>query len=181
LIDDRAIIKRVLAGERNEFQHLVTAYQERIYAFLMRQTGDAATARELVQDTFIRAFRHLGSFRGQSSFETWLTRIAINVAHSWFSSRRYKELKHSVPLNVEHYQETPNEPEQEGQYSNDEMCELKEAVAFLKPIYREVVMLCFFDGRTYAQAANMLGIPEGTICSRMNKALQLLRRKLKGF
>ena len=173
-----ATIKRILSGQRDEFRFLVDRHQDYIYAMIMRQVGEAHIARELTQDTFVRAYRNLSSFRAEAKFSTWLTRIALNLCNNYFKSARYQRrqrevtLSHSAKRSVEMAQEIEEQREQE-----HDLIILEQHVHSLKAIYREVVVLCCFENKTYEQTAEILEIPLGTVCSRMNKAFQLLREK----
>jgi RNA polymerase sigma-70 factor, ECF subfamily len=177
VLNTSELIRRILAGDKDEFRHLVAAFQDRVYSLLMRQTGDAAVSHDLAQEVFVRAYRHLASYRGDAEFTTWLTRIAINVANNWFSSRPYKERNRTISLDFEKYKESGEQ--QEAVLDEADAAMIRDAVAALKPHYREVVALCSFEGKSYAEAADLLGIPIGTVCSRMNKALCLMRTMLK--
>lgn len=179
---ERELIKRVLAGERDEFRTLVERHQDTIYALVMRQVGDATVARELSHEAFVKAYRNLSSFRFASSFSTWLVRIAMNTTHSYFSSAHYKarlrnvSLESSPELLDDH--STDSDPTQRA-HEREKVQTLRDAIGSLKPIYREVVTLCFLESKTYQEAAQILEIPLGTVCSRLNIAQHKLREKCR--
>ncbi len=177
-LSEREIIESVVAGNRDNFRLLVELHQDKVYAMVRRQVGDAALSSELTQEALVKAYVNLPSFRFQSAFSTWLIRIALNVTHTYFRSRRFKERQKTMPLeNAEQRGQMPQgatEPE----ITERDLSKLRGAIAQLKPIYREVVVLCCLESKTYEEAAAILQIPRGTVCSRMNKAFQMLKNSL---
>lgn len=167
------IVRGARKGSRDDFRLLVLAYQDRIFSLIMRQVRDHAAAKELAQDVFLRAYRGLPSFQERSSFSTWLTRIALNVANSYFSSRRFKERQRTTFLDPQKFDGFPvtcEEPSPE-----ESLQKLQGCIHKLKTLYRDAITLCFLEGKAYAEAAEILEIPAGTVASRINKAFQLLR------
>ena len=173
-IDEGAVIRRVVAGERDEFRHLVSLYQQRIYNLVMRQVGDPQAAREITQEAFLKAYLNLTKFRFEAKFSTWLTRIAINLTHTYFSSKAFRQRQKTVAYDARVHGETER-GEQDDRYDESALERLRAAVSKLPPIYREVMVLCKFERKAYAEAALILSIPEGTVRSRLNKAHNLLR------
>ncbi len=173
--DEPQLIRDVLAGRHNQFEELMIRYQAMVFGMIKKQVRDDATARDLSQETFIRAFKGLKKFRFQSAFSTWITRIALNVTHSYFSSRRYREMQKNVALDPSHINELPeNAAEESGDPAT--LAFLQHCIGALKPKFREVIVLCSLEGKTYAEAAEILQVPVGTVCSRMNTALMQLRQ-----
>ncbi len=182
-LSDAEVIRLVRAGDRNAFRSLVMRHQRKIYSLIARQVQDPEIASELTQDAFVRAFRHLNRFEARSSFETWLYCIALNVTRSYFSSRRYKEALKTTTLPEELGEppgEAPAGAATEGE-SAVMMKFLETAIAGLKPIYREPLILCRFERKTYQEAGIILGIPEGTVCSRLNTAVIQLRKQFAKY
>src|SRR5687767_3385106 len=87
MTDDRALVEEAAAGSTDAFGELVRRYQGTIFSLARSLTANAAEAEDLTQDAFVRAFRGIGRFRGESSFKTWLHRIAVNVIHTHLSGR----------------------------------------------------------------------------------------------
>ena len=173
---DSDIIKRVLAGERNEFRHLVRRYQNQVYAMLMRQLADPAKARELSQETFLKAYTGLVNYRGDAAFSTWLISISLNVMKTYFSSKAYRNAQKDTTAEK---LEFLGVDVLEDKYLQSEFVQnLKLHVQELDEKYREVIVLCAFEGKSYAAAGEVLGIAEGTVCSRLNTARRILRTKL---
>lgn len=176
--DEHQLIRDVLGGHRNQFEDLVVRYQGMIFGMIKRQVRDEATARDLSQETFLRAFKGLKGFRFRSTFSTWITRIALNVTHSYFSSRRYKEVQRNVALEPEHIAQAQRPEMVDTGTDPSVIAALQRSIGALKPKFREVIVLCSLEGKTYAETAEILQIPIGTVCSRMNTALSQLRREL---
>ena len=163
---DTELIRTVLAGSKEEFRHLVRKYQNQVYAMIGRQINNNAIAEDLAQETFLKAYRGLKSFNHRSTFSTWLTRIALNTTASYFSSAQYKKQRHSESLD-----ETKHNNLASADYKHHELLtQLKSALAVLCPQHREVFVLCGLEGRSYEEVATMLGVPVGTVRSRLNKA-----------
>jgi len=169
-----ALIKQIVSGEKEEFRILVSRYQNQIFAMIMRQVADSATAEELTQETFLRAYKNMSKFRFQSQFSTWLTRIALNLTNSYFSSRRYKERIRTTSLDMEKYEKENDAAENDG-FDKSAIEKLRAVIQTLKPKYREVLVLCALENNSYAEAAGILEIPLGTVRSRLNKARLLLK------
>ncbi|HQH27711.1 MAG TPA: sigma-70 family RNA polymerase sigma factor [Oligoflexia bacterium] len=172
---EKRIIRRVLAGDKDEFRLLVLAYQERVFAVIVRMVGSENTAKELTQEAFIKAYLNLEQFRFESSFSTWLTRIALNVGNSYFSSRAFKEQSRTTSLDEMNYREIPAPGKTEA-YDEEALARLRFVAGKLRPKLRDVFVLCSLDGRSYEETARILGIPVGTVRSRLNKARLQMRQ-----
>ena len=164
--DEREVINLVLKGQKDEYRHLVRTYQGRIYGMVRRQTKDAEIARDIAQDVFMRAYRALPSFRFESTFSTWLTRIALNATNSYFKSRQYNQMRKTEDI-APHAEVIKAQDCDSGSH---QIGKLQSAIQQLKPIYRDVITLCGVEGKSYDEAARILQIPIGTVRSRLNKA-----------
>jgi RNA polymerase sigma-70 factor, ECF subfamily len=174
-LSEREIIESVVSGNRDNYRFLVELHQHKVYAMIRRQVGDHHIACELTQESLVKAYVNLPSFRFQSAFSTWLIRIALNVTNTYFRSRRFKEGQKTMPLeNTEENGAAQSEPEP--YVTEKDLSKLRQAIAQLKPIYRDVVVLCCLERKTYDEAASILQIPGGTVRSRMNKAFQMLKQ-----
>lgn len=176
---DQKAIEAINNGEIHRFEELVERYQHRIVGLIGRQVGDQATAEDLAQDVFIRAFKGLKSFKGDSQFSTWLYTISHNVVSSYFSSRKHKEKKKSEQFEPSKH-EVPNPSNIEEEIAEEMKNALRSALQELKPHFRDVVILCSLEGKQYEETAQILSIPVGTVRSRLNKARLLLRASLGG-
>lgn len=172
---EREIITSVIAGNRENFRYLVAAHQQKVFAMIRRQVTDEHLAGDLTQDAFVKAYVNLPSFRFESSFSTWLIRIALNVTHTYFRSRQFKEAQKTMPLDPLFDAGHPDSAHHEAAASAIDIQRLRRVISTLKPIYREVIVLCCLEGKTYDEASSILQIPRGTVCSRMNTAFRLLK------
>ena len=178
--DEESLINSVLSGCINDFEKIVLQHQGAVFNMILRQVRDESVAKDLAQDTFLRAYRGLKTFKGRATFSTWLTRIALNVTNSYFQSRKFKEQQSQVSLEVGQVERIASP---EGDLSDQmvTLALLQKSIALLKPKYREVLVLCSLENKTYEQAAQILQIPLGTVCSRMNTALTYLRKTFSQY
>ena len=172
---DSELVRLIVAGDRELFRVVIDKHKVQIYRLMLRQVRDSSIAEELSQEVFIRAYKGLSGFKSEAKLSTWLTRIALNVANSYFTSRRHREWQREMALKQEHSSATTEE-DSSAERERD-ATRLQQLVAQLKPIYREVIVLCFFERKTYDETAAVLGIPAGTVASRINRAFQLLREE----
>lgn len=181
-------IERLRAGEAAAFDHLVAERSGDVYALLYRLTEDAEEARDLTQETFLRAFQNISRFRGEADLKTWLFRIAINESrnrHRWWQRRRRdKTISLDAPCGTG---ETPlsetvsssfDNPEQETLRREREKILLK-ALNDLPDIFREAIVLCDIEGFSYEEIAQALEINIGTVKSRIARGREELRKKLE--
>lgn len=167
---DEELIAQTLRGEAGAFEILVRRYQDFVVNFLFRQTRDKELSLDQAQETFFKAYRALGSFRGQSSFRTWVGAIAMNGARTVLKKKKYEVPSDSVAL-MSSEQEDP----ESNLHKNQRIAKLRTIIHGLKPELREVLQLCAIEGFSYNEAAVVLKIPLGTVCSRMNSALKEVR------
>ncbi len=168
---ERDLIRRIIAGERDEYRVLVTEHEGLVFSMIQRQVGDIEITREIAQETFVRGYLNLSKFKFESRFGTWITRIALNQTSNYFSSKRFKQnaVTHAYESQL-HDRAAENDPQQDLP-----LTEFQIALGRLNSIHRDVVVLCSLEGKSYEDAASILGIPIGTIRSRLNKARLLLR------
>ena len=171
-----SLIKRITAGDKEEFRVVVDEYKDLIFSMIMRQTGDRAVAEELTQETFVKAYVNLKSFRAESKLSTWLTRIALNHTNTYFGSRRFKERQRGESFIPDtHDREDRSDEQDELLRKEEELSKFRAALGTLKPKFREVLVLCSLEGKSYEEVAEIVGVPIGTIRSRLNKARLLLK------
>ena len=182
-------IDRLKAGDVAAFEELVAARSGEIYGLLFRLTENREEARDLTQETFLRAFQNIARFRGEADLRTWIYRIAINQARNrwrWWR-RRSRDLTVSLdatqansdqPL-MATLAETSANPEQNTLAREREVA-LRAALRNLGHSYRETVILRDIEGFTYEEIATTLGINVGTVKSRLARGRQELRKKLEG-
>ncbi len=180
------IVRRAQSGERRAFDLLVIKYQGRILSFLTRYTRNPADAEDASQETFLKAYRGLRQFRCESTFYTWLHRIAINSANSLLRARGrdFAGPQWEALARSDHVGQLPNQlrdfgtPEQ--LIGAEEIRDLVDTtLASLPHGHRSAIMLREVDGLSYAAIAAAMLIPIGTVRSRVSRARDLMDRQLR--
>ncbi len=182
-------IERLKQGESAAFDTLVSERSGEIYGLLYRMTENTEEARDLTQETFLRAFQSIGSFRGDADLRTWIYRIAINQARNrwrWWR-RRHRDSTVSLDATVGQRDqplvatlaEESNNPEQDT-LAHERQRVLRQALRSLGGVYRETVILRDIEGFSYEEIAATLEISIGTVKSRLSRGRQELRRRLEG-
>lgn len=175
-IEDKELVTEAQRRNHEAFAVLMKRHQDMLFAMILRQVGDRAIAEELAQEVFIKAYHGLPGFRGDSKFSSWLVRIALNQTNSFFRSKRYRQSLRQDPLENATANCTADSAEIALQ-RQQEIALFQKCLAALKPKYREVLVLCGLEGKSYEEAALIIQIPVGTVRSRLNKA-RLLAREL---
>jgi RNA polymerase sigma-70 factor (ECF subfamily) len=176
--DDRDVIQAVLNGDSERFGALVVKYQDRLFNGLARMLGSAADAEDVVQDTFLQAFRKLSSFRECSSFYTWLYRIAINAAINLRRrKRRVVTFADESQLSDRMSGDLTEAPDKE-LVRADEVRELQHGLNELSDEHRNILVLREIEGMSYEDIAEILDMPIGTVRSRLHRARLQLRDRL---
>jgi RNA polymerase sigma-70 factor (ECF subfamily) len=180
--EDFALVQRVLAGDRRCFESLVRRHEQRVFRVALAVLGNIEDAEDAMQETFLKALRHLDQFRGEARFTTWLTRIAVNEALQKRQARkgdvsldesREAGLK-PLPRRFEPWTSNP-----EQLYGKQEIRRLVEtAVQALPAIYREVLVLRDIEGMSAEEAAEALEIKVPALKSRLLRARLMLRESL---
>lgn len=181
---ENGVIRSVLDGNINDFERLVTAYEKNVYNLALRMVGDPDDAADITQETFIKAYRAIGSFRGDSKFSSWIYRIASNVCLDFLRSRSRRA---QVPLSFEN-EDAEGEIELPDMSQNPEKVLMKklsmEAVRRgmekLPPKQRQILVLRELCGLSYAELAQTLSVEEGTVKSRIFRARKRLCAILLG-
>jgi RNA polymerase sigma-70 factor (ECF subfamily) len=184
-------IERLKRGDAAAFETLVNERSGEIYGLLYRLTENGEEARDLTQETFLRAFQSIVHFRGESDLRTWIYRIAINQARNrwrWWRRRR-RDVTISIdaadangrPLGLITSLKAVNVPDPEqNAIANERERALRKALSSLRRVYREAVVLRDIEGLAYEEIATALDISVGTVKSRLARGRQELRRKLEG-
>ena len=185
-ISTELLIRRCQEGNMDAFSELMALYQNKVYSFCLHMTGNHEDAQDLAQEGFIRIYRALHSFRGQSAFTTWAYRIVANL---WSNEIRKRKKQHTVPLDApvhtgegEEVQRTlsdlSNSPEEELE-AKEEKALVWQALSLLSEDQRTVIVLREMYGYSYDEIAASLNCSTGTIKSRLNRARQNLTQKLR--
>jgi len=185
--DERILVRQAQAGDLAAYDILVRRYQGRIYALAYNMTANKEDAEDRVQDVFVKAFKSLRHFKGQSSFFTWLYRIAINRTINFLKSRRRAVTMslNDVDQGVERdpaYVELSARESPVRDVSLKELQEkLNKALLTLSESHRTVVVLHDIQGIPHDEIARMLGCSSGTVRSRLFYARKKLQEELKEF
>jgi RNA polymerase sigma-70 factor (ECF subfamily) len=178
---EASLVEDARRGGREAFAELVRRHERRVRGIALRMAGDPADADDLAQEVFMTAWRAIGSFRGGSSFYTWLYRIAVNTSLS-FLNKRGRE-KDRAPFDENLAVAGPgNAAGPEGRSALRELtARVDEAVAALPVRFRACFALVIDQGLSHADAARVLGCSENTVSWRMYKARRLLRARIKPY
>ena len=182
---DHELVQAILAGDGAAYRGLVERYQGRIFSVVNGMVRNPEDARDLTQDAFVKAYQNLGRFHLRSSFYTWLCRIAMNVAIDHLRRQKVRQaeqfedgiatLDQGGVLSMGHLRENPGR--------NLERKRLQEriqaAMEELPEEQQQVVILREIDGLAYKEIAEVMGIPEGTVMSRLYYARKKLQQALK--
>jgi RNA polymerase sigma-70 factor (ECF subfamily) len=181
-IDDHGLIEAARAGRTEAFGLLVRRYQDRLYPTVFRLTGCPEEAQDVLQEAFLRAYTKLGRFRGGSSFYTWLYRIAVNLALSARRRRPRAPLGDGCRDGAAGPAADPAEYDPSLPLERTERDRLiQEALNALAPDHRAVVVLKEYDGLRYEEIGVVLGVPVGTVRSRLHRARCELRERLRSL
>lgn len=176
------LIKRARNGDISAFEELIAEYEKKIYNYCFRMTNNREDAEDLAQEVFIKVYRGLKSFKGDSQFSTWIYRIAYNTCVDKFRRKKVRVLS-MTPANEEEKElDLPDgEPLPEEKVLQAEKKKLiQECIESLKPEYKTVIILRDIQDHTYESIADILGIPLGTVKSHISRARAALREALDG-
>jgi RNA polymerase sigma-70 factor (ECF subfamily) len=181
---DQQLVERVQAGDKAAFDLLVRKYQHRVLKLVSRFVSDAAEAEDVAQEAFLKAYRALASFRGDSAFYTWLYRIAINTAKNALVSNRRRPVDFDLDLqDPEQYDRHARLKEgdtPEGVLLTEEIRNVVErAMEQLPEDLRTAIILRELEGMSYEEIAEAMDCPVGTVRSRIFRAREAIDRKLK--
>ncbi len=180
---DKELVKRVQKGDKGAFDLLVLKYEHKIVNLVMRYVRDPETALDISQEAFIKAYRALPRFRGDSAFYTWLYRIAVNTAKNHLAAQRRRPMDIELDL---------QDPDQYGLHAklketdtpeavslSDELQEILErAIQALPDDLRTAIVLRELDGMSYEEIAQTMDCPVGTVRSRIFRARDAIGKKV---
>jgi RNA polymerase sigma-70 factor, ECF subfamily len=169
---DQAIIDRVLAGDRESFSTLISRYSDPLYRHAVGMTGSPDDAADILQNSFIKAYQHLGEVRGR--FDAWVFRIVANGCKDWLKNIRRTHLSYEEDDQPSGY-ETPEEELDRGELRGD----LDEALGALPPSLREAFVMKHVEGRSYEEMAELLETSVGALKMRVHRAREALQKLLE--
>ncbi|WP_342113585.1 RNA polymerase sigma factor RpoE [Pseudoduganella sp. OTU4001] len=176
---DRELVERARAGERAAFDLLVARYQRRLLRLVLRLLRDPAEAEDVVQETFLKAYRALPRFRGEAAFFTWLYRIAVNGARNAILRRRQR----SGPQGIAPSQAPAQPPEigtPESMLLSKQVMQAIDAALEALPLeLRTAIVLREIEGLSYEEIAQIMECPMGTVRSRLFRARESIARRLR--
>ena len=184
-VSDLSLVRRVQRGDKGAFDALVLKYQHKIVKLVMRYVRDVADAQDVAQEVFIKAYRALPQFRGDSAFYTWLYRIAINTAKNALAARDRSPV--SYELDLQGNDESPDlvgrlrDPETpEGLALTEEIRNtVNSAIEALPEDLRTAIVLRELEGLSYEEIAQTMDCPVGTVRSRIFRAREAIDKKLR--
>ena len=162
--------QEIQESSRSVIERLMEQYGSSLLRMCALYLKDADLAQDAVQETFIRAYRHLNDYRGESSEKTWLTTIAMNVSRDMLRTAWFRHQSRSTDIDTL--------PEQPAVFEFPDNTVLTEVMR-LPAKYREVILLRYYEGLKLKEVASALGLSDGRVRSRLNKANELLRDVLK--
>jgi len=166
--DEKELIARILDGHAEDFGYFLERYSQEAFAIVVRLVPQQEDAEELVQDAFVRAFNHLETFGGRSSFSTWVCRIAYTTAISWLRKRRMKY------LSIDDRPQLTDTEVDEAFDDESRIEELRHAITLLKPDEQTLITLYYYDNRPLNDIAYILDVESNTLATRLHR----IRRKL---
>jgi RNA polymerase sigma-70 factor, ECF subfamily len=187
--DDHALVTELQAGSEEAFNYLLGIYQQPVFKLILHIVENPADAADVLQDVFVKVFKGIGQFHGESSLKTWIYRIAVHEASNhrrgWLRRLRREPISldddgarpgstiaDRMPAAVAPYQSLEQAERQ---------CVVRLALASLAEPYKTVVVLREIEGCSYEEIGQVLRIAEGTVKSRLIRGRELLRRKLNGW
>jgi len=182
--DDWQLVQRVQGGDKTAFDVLVLKYQHKIVKLVMRYVQDPSESLDVAQEAFIKGYKALPNFRGESAFYTWLYRIAINTAKNYLVSRKRRPLDYDVdlqdPTQYEMQARLSDHATPEGHAMGEEVREVvAEAVEKLPEDLRMAIVLREIEGMSYEEIAQAMDCPVGTVRSRIFRAREAIDSRLR--
>src|SRR6186997_2187993 len=179
---DEELVARSMGGDLDSFNQLVLRWERPIYALAYRVIGREEDARDVCQETFLRAFRALRGFKGQAKFSSWLYRIALNLCRDWMRRQRRVPTV-QIPEGVDPVEMASESGPVESIETLVERRELsavvEEAMALLPEEQRTAIILKEYHGMTFQEIADLQGCPLSTVKTRLYQGLSVLRRELE--
>ncbi len=181
-LTDEELVARSIEGDQESFNQLIVRWERPIYGLAYRVIGREEDARDIVQETFLRAFRALPGFKGQAKFSSWLYRIALNLCRDWIRRQRRTPVV-AAPEGIDIIELAAEQGPVE---SIEDLVERKrlsqtvaEAMQHLPEEQRTAIILKEYHGLTFQEIADLQGCPLSTVKTRLYQGLSVLRRRLE--
>jgi RNA polymerase sigma-70 factor, ECF subfamily len=172
---DEDLVRRYVEGDGEAFAVLVERHERRVYNLALRMTGREEDARDATQDAFLSALRKLKTFRGEAAFTTWLHRVTVNACYDLLRKRQRAPLLHE---RADDGPPRPEPPSPDHADSVDLSLDVRRALLEVPEDFRAVLILCDVQDLAYEDAARALGVPIGTVKSRLHRGRVALARAL---
>jgi len=178
--DDRELVRRSRAGDSRAFRELFDRYHRQLLAVAVGLTGNPDDAMDVVQETFIRAHKNLGSFQGESSFYTWLYRIAVNLGIDYRRrAARRAEIVQPEPID-ENVKDSDRTSGPESELERHQLgARILRAIDELTPEHKAAIILREIEGLSYEDISQVMQCSKGTVMSRLHYARRKLQAKLR--
>jgi len=178
---DEELVARSIRGDPESFNELILRWERPIYALAYRTIGREEDARDVCQETFLRAFRALPAFRGQAKFSSWLYRIALNLCRDWIRRERRTPIV-EAPADVDLIElaeaAEPSESIEDVIARKDLVHAVERVMARLPEEQRTAIVLKEYHGLTFQEIADLVGCPLSTVKTRLYQGLTVVRREL---
>lgn len=177
LYSDSDLIEQSKKGNQNAFRQLVERHQQRVRVTVIGMLGENAEAEDTAQEVFIRFYKSLNEFRGDSELTTYLTRIAVNLSLNELKRRQKRNSRFLFFQKDEKQPQIEDLSANPAQFDTREM--IQKALQILEPDFRSVVILRLIEGRSVKETAEILDLPQGTVASRLARAQKKLQQILR--
>ncbi|SRR5579883_362513 len=185
--EDQRLIEALKSGAEPAYEELLARFQQPVYTLCLRLLNDEGEASDVVQEVFLKVFRNIGNFRGQSSLKTWIYRITVNEAHNarrWFFRHRRCEVElDNEPNEARSWSETIPDGSRspfDMAFDHEQAVMIQTALERINPVFRAAVVLRDITDLSYEEIAEILGVSLGTVKSRILRGREALREELKG-
>ena len=176
---DELLLRKAQGGDPGAFEELMTPLEQLVWRVCWHYTGHRETAEDCAQEAMLRIWRNLGSYRGECALESWVYRIAANCCMDWLRKKKRDRSVSIEPMAEQGFDPEDSSPGTEDQaVARDEQEQLREAIAKLPEDQREALIMTQLEKIPYEEAARSLGVSEGTIKSRVNRAKARLKEIL---
>lgn len=180
---DWPLIRALQAGDENALTELIHKYEQPLFRFIFRYVGAEETARDLVQETFVRLYFNAGKFRRQAKFSTWLHTIATNLCRDYSRSKQYRRSRATVSFDDQDEARTADTSEDPANalVTAERVASLQAAISELPHKLKTALILFSLEDRSQAECAELLGVSAKTVETRVYRARKILEQKLAAY